>query len=42
MCIKRPSFNIEGESMPRFCMDHKEVGMVDVVNKRCKMLRVWR
>ena len=35
-CNSRPSFNIEGESMGRFCKEHKEAGMVDVKSKRCE------
>ena len=30
-CAKIPSFNMEGEKA-RFCSDHKEDGMVDVVS----------
>ena len=35
-CAKGPSFNVYGEKA-RFCMTHKEDGMVNVKNKRCEM-----
>jgi hypothetical protein len=34
-CSTRPSFNFEGFPA-HYCAKHKEIGMVDVVNKRCK------
>ena len=33
---KRPSFNLEGERVARFCKGHKETEMVDVVHKWCE------
>ena len=35
-CVKQPAYNIEGEKQARFCVIHKEDGMIDVKHKRCK------
>ena len=35
-CTSYPVFNVSGETKGRFCSQHKEVGMVDVKNKRCE------
>jgi hypothetical protein len=35
-CIKRPIYNISNETIGIYCIDHKTVNMIDVVNKRCK------
>lgn len=37
-CKKQPHFNHEGESIARFCSQHKDDGMVDVISKRCENL----
>ena len=34
-CMKRPSYNHEGEKTPLYCGTHKKEGMIDVINKRC-------
>jgi hypothetical protein len=34
-CIKRPTYNIETETMPLYCVDHKLPNMIDICNKRC-------
>jgi len=34
-CDKIPTFNYEGEKMPRFCEKDAEIGMVNVKDKRC-------
>ena len=36
MCLKHTSFGIEGESMARFCVDHKQPDMVDIRHERCQ------
>ena len=35
-CNKQPHYNIPGESKGLFCGEHREEGMVDVKNKKCK------
>jgi hypothetical protein len=35
-CMKRPYFNVEGQKIGRFCVQHKEVGMMDVVSRKCE------
>jgi len=35
-CNKNSTYNTQGETKRLFCKDHKEDGMIDVVNKRCK------
>ena len=34
-CNKRASFNTKGEKTGLYCADHKELGMIDVAQKRC-------
>ncbi len=34
-CIKRPIYNLPGETKPLCCSNHKKYKMVDVINKRC-------
>ena len=34
-CKKRPYYNKEGETKGLYCSAHKQVGMVNVVNKKC-------
>ena len=36
-CDKQPSFNTPGEKSGLYCKDHKEAGMENVKNKRCKV-----
>ena len=40
MCDKQPAFNVSGEKKGRFCVEHKESGMVDVKNKKCELCEV--
>ena len=35
-CNKQPKFNISGEKHPRFCVEHKEIGMIDIKTKTCE------
>ena len=35
-CITRPTFNVEGSRVARFCATHKLDGMVNVKSKRCE------
>lgn len=35
-CQKYPAFNVPGESIARFCGEHRQAGMIDVHNKRCR------
>ena len=35
-CQKYPAFNAPGESIARFCGEHRQAGMIDVHNKRCR------
>jgi hypothetical protein len=36
-CNKKPYFNLEGELAPRFCSEHKDIGMVNVKKqKQCE------
>jgi hypothetical protein len=34
-CKTRPYYNLEGETKPIYCLQHKKEGMVDVKNKTC-------
>ncbi len=34
-CTTRPSYNIEGSTVPLFCREHKSDDMVDVRHKMC-------
>ena len=36
-CLIRPSYNFIGEKYGRFCTNHKEIHMVNVVSKRCEI-----
>jgi hypothetical protein len=33
---KQPVFNIEGQTLARYCADHKTGGMINVKSKRCE------
>jgi len=35
-CKKHPIYNIKGKKQALYCSEHKEDGMVDVKNKKCK------
>ena len=35
-CERQPSFNIRGSKGGKFCYDHREADMVNVVNKTCQ------
>jgi hypothetical protein len=35
-CYTQPVYNTKGTKMGRFCFNHKEVGMIDVLNPTCK------
>jgi hypothetical protein len=35
-CGKSPTYNIQGERKPLFCVDHKTSDMVDVFHKKCE------
>ena len=37
-CIKQPCYNISGEKKGRFCANHKELNMVDVINRKCEII----
>ena len=35
-CLKRPYFNIKGETKGRFCSEHKKPNMINVKSKTCE------
>jgi hypothetical protein len=35
-CKKIPTFNVEGETVPKYCAQHKKEGMINVKDKTCK------
>ena len=34
-CKRQPTYNVEGETKPLYCSQHKKNGMVDVKSKTC-------
>jgi hypothetical protein len=36
LCSRQPTFNFQGFKAARFCSEHREAGMVNVVNKKCQ------
>jgi hypothetical protein len=36
-CNKYACFNLAGEPKGRYCNTHKEVGMINIVSKRCEI-----
>ena len=37
-CTTQTSYNISGSKIARFCKIHKEIGMIDIINKTCEFL----
>jgi hypothetical protein len=45
-CKRVPTFNFDGEKNARFCFDHKEINMIDIIHKRrvlnhIKKFMIW-
>ena len=36
LCGIRATYNFEGDTRRRFCAEHKEAGMVNVISKTCE------
>ena len=36
LCSRQPTFNFQAFKGARFCSEHREAGMVNVVNKKCQ------